>query len=112
MGVRRNKEGPLYHALLVRVGTTDGVTFFDRTQPPDIKPSSIDGDYVVEMADRHDLLAARQLGTPQAGWTIMERNKDIDPEEIDMRLWPNDFVPGRTIKIPPVDNLRSNGVIK
>lgn len=111
MGVRRNPRGPLRHAELVQFGVVDGVTFWDRTLPPNVDPLSRDEDYVIEIADRHDLLAFRKLGSSSLGWAIMERNRDIDPEEIDMRLWPNDFVPGRRIKIPPRSSLDSRGII-
>lgn len=111
MGVRRNPRGPLRHAELIQVGVVDGVTFWDRTLPPNIDALSRDEDYVIEISDRHDLLAYRKLGSSNLSWAIMERNNDIDPEEIDMRLWPNDFLPGRKIKIPPRNSLNSRGII-
>ena len=112
MGAKRNQEGPLRHARLVQVGSTDGVIFWDITRPPPVVAESADADYTVEMADRHDLLAHRKLGSSQLGWVIMERNSDIVPEEIDMRLWPNDFVPGRSIKIPSRKSLSRRGIVK
>lgn len=110
MGVRRNKLGPLRHADLFQIGDPEGVVFWDRTLPPDIKPLTTDESYTIQSRDRHDLLAHRRLGSSQLGWAIMERNKDIDPEEIDMRLWPNDFVPGRTIKLPSRRSLDDRGI--
>ncbi len=111
MGVRRSPEGPLRHAELTQVGEIDGVVFWDRTAPPEILPLDTDSDYIIEIADRHDLLAFRRLQSSQTGWVIMERNNDIVPEEIDMRLWPNDFVPGVTIKIPTRSSVNRRGVV-
>jgi hypothetical protein len=110
MGVSSNPAGPLRYADLMQIGVISGVTFFDRTDPPEIDPQDIDADYTIEMGDRHDLLAYRKLGSSQYGWIIMERNNDIVEEEIDMRLWPNDFVPGYTIKIPVIDSLSRRGI--
>lgn len=111
MGARSNPLGPLQHSDLTQIGETDGVIFWSPTRPPEITPLSADVDYTIEMGDRHDLLSSRKLGTPQLGWAIMERNKDLIPEEFDMRLWPNDFVPGITIKISPRLSLRRRGII-
>lgn len=111
MGVRRNPQGPLRHAELVQFGINDGVVFWDRTLPPPVEALDTDEDYIIEIGDRHDLLAFRKVGSSHLCWAIMERNRDIEPEEIDMRLWPNDFVPGRTIKIPTRDSLTRRGVI-
>ena len=110
MGLRRNPEGPLIHAELTRIALVDGVVFWDRTFPPEILPLTTDADYTIEMGDRHDLLAYRRIQSSELGWVIMERNNDIEPEEIDMRLWPNDFVPGRTIKIPSRTSLSNRGI--
>jgi hypothetical protein len=111
MGAKRNQEGPLRHARLVQVGSTDGVVFWDITRPPDVEAQDVDSDYTIEMGDRHDLLAFRKLGSSQLGWVIMERNDDLIPEEFDMRLWPNDFVPGITIKIPTRQSLDRRGIV-
>jgi hypothetical protein len=111
MGLVRNPQGPLRHARLVQIGDdTDGVIFFDRTLPPEVGAESADPTYLVEMGDRPDLLAYRRLDSSQLGWIIMERNADLEPEEIDMRLWPNDFVPGREIKLPIAEGLERFGV--
>lgn len=110
MGVRRNSNGPLRHSTLTQIGSVDSTTFWDRTAPPPIEPLDTDETYVVQMADRVDLLAFRKVGSSQLGWAIMERNSDIVPEEVDMRLWPNDFVPGRPIKIPSRVSLRDRGI--
>ena len=110
MGVRRNPSGPLRHARFVQVGATDAVVFWDITRPPPVDAQDVDATYTVEMGDRHDLLAFRLLGSSQLGWVVMERNSDIVPEEIDMRLWPNDFVPGYPIKIPTRRSLTRRGI--
>jgi len=112
MGTSRNPQGPLAHSELIQIGEVDGVVFWDRTLPPRVLPDDRDESYIIEMGDRHDLLAFRKSASSQLGWVIMERNIDIVPEEIDMRLWPNDFVPGRTIKIPPRQSLRSRNIVQ
>lgn len=111
MGVRRHPLGPLQNATLTQIGVDDAVVFWDRTFPPNIDPLDTDETYIVQMGDRHDLLANRKVKSSHLGWAIMERNRDIEPEEIDMRLWPNDFVPGRAIKIPTRLSLSARGVI-
>lgn len=100
MGARRHPNGPLRHSDLVRV---NNVVFWEQTLPPAVAPLDTDEPYTIEMQDRIDLLAYRKLGVSQAGWVIMERN--------DMRIWPDDFVPGREIKIPTRDSLRLRGII-
>lgn len=107
MGVRRNPQGPLQHSELVRIGD---VTFWDRTLPPDVPALSTDEDYVIEMGDRSDLLAARKILTSQWGWVIMQRNRSEEDGELDMRLWPNDFVPGEKIKLPSQDSIKQRGI--
>ena len=109
--VSRNSHGPLRHAVLVQIGDVGGVVFWDRTSPPDVDPLPTDQDYIIEIADRSDLLSFRSLQDSNMAWIIMERNKDIEPEEIDMRLWPNDFVPGRTIKIPSRRSISDRGIV-
>lgn len=112
MGVKRNTQGPLFHAELMQIGGSDAVVFWDRSFPPGIPPEDTDEDVIVEMADRHDLMAFRKLGSSQQGWVIMERNRDIIPEEFDMRLWPNDWVPGLRIKIPTQESLNRRGIVQ
>lgn len=111
MGTRRNPQGPLSTSRLVQIGVVNGVVFWDRTDPPEILPLTTDSPHIIKIDERHDLLATRRLRSPQLGWVIMERNKDIDPEEIDMRLWPNDFVPGRTILIPTRRSLSDRSIV-
>jgi len=96
----RNPLGPLLHAELV---TVDDTTWWDKTTPPDIEEEDTDEPYTMEMQDRHDLLASRKLLASNLGWAIMHRN--------DMRLWPNDFVPGVTIRIPARVTLEERGII-
>lgn len=127
MGVRRNSLGPLLHSNLVQI---ESVVLWEKTMPPKIAADSTDEPYLVTMADRHDHLAFRRMGTSQHGWVIMERNsvqrptatrieldngrvyggEDTSIELSDMRLWPNDFVPGRTIGIPSRDGIRLRGI--
>jgi len=110
MGIRRNPQGPLGSAELVQVGAVDGVVFWDRTTPAPVPPLDTDEDYIIQMSDRPDLLSQRKLGVTQFGWVIMERNNDIVPFEVDMRIWPNDFVPGYTIKLPSRTSIHSRGI--
>ena len=107
MGVRRNPEGPLQHAQLMQIADT---VFWDRTFPPRVEALSTDEDYYVEMGDRSDLLAARKIKTSQWGWVIMERNRNEEDGELDMRLWPNDFVPGASIKLPSQISVSQRGI--
>jgi hypothetical protein len=103
MSVRRNPQGPLRSAKLVRF---EEVLFWDKTRPAIIKSRDDDRDYIVKQADRQDFLAHTHLGTSAAGHLIMDRN---DVDEAPMRLWPNDFYPGRRISIPTRESLRDRG---
>lgn len=105
MGAVRNTEGPLINSDLLQIGSPEGVKFFNTTRPPKVEPLDTDEDYIVQENDRYDLLAYRRLGADREWWVIFERNT-----ETDMRLWPNDFVPGTTIKIPTRDSIRQRGI--
>lgn len=107
MGVNRNPQGPLQHGELVQI---DDTVFWDRTLPPRVDPVDTDVDYIVEMSDRSDKLASDKIKTSQWGWIIMERNRSEEDGEIDMRLWPNDFVPGATIKLPNQASISDRGI--
>ena len=107
MGARRNPSGPLYQAQLVQINE---VVFWDRTNPPPVDPVDTDEPYIVEMQDRQDLLATRKLKNTQHGWVIMERNRNEEDQQIDMRLWPNDFVPGATIMLPARSSIIDRGI--
>ena len=107
MGVRRNPQGPLQHAILVQIADT---VFWDRTMPPRVEALSTDEDYTIEMADRADLLAVRKIKTSEWGWIIMERNRNEEDGKLDMRLWPNDFVPGHGAKLPSQDSISQRGI--
>jgi len=127
MGVIRNPRGPLDHATLVQI---ESVVFWEKTTPPAVDARDTDEPYLVQMADRHDLLAFRKMGTSHHGWILMERNsvqrptvtrvvldngrvyggEDHTVKVSDMRLWPNDFVPGKTIRIPGRDGIRQRGI--
>jgi len=109
MGVRRNPHGPLRHSPLVQIGE---VVFWDRTLPPRVDAVDTDEEYIVEMSDRSDLLATRKVRSSQWGWVIMERNRSKEDGEVDMRLWPNDFVPGVTIKLPSQDSVIQRGIAR
>lgn len=100
MGLSRNPSGPLRNAILSRL---DEVIFFSPTIPPDIDPEDSDISYIVKIGDRLDLLAARTLRDAQLGWVILHRN--------DLRLAPNDLVPGRTIYIPTIESLQRRGIV-
>lgn len=107
MGVRRNTQGPLLHAQLVQINE---VVFWDRTLPPNVDGTDTDESYIIEMGDRHDLLAARKIKSSQWGWIIMERNRNEEDQQLDMRLWPNDFVPGITVMLPSNDTIVRRGI--
>lgn len=100
MTLARNKDGPLKTATLHQA---DDVIFWGLTDPVDIDPRDTDIPYVVKIGDRLDLLAARYLANEQLGWVILHRNN--------LRLVPNDLVPGRTIFIPTVQTLTDRGII-
>lgn len=101
MGVRKDPLGPLTQATLRRV---DDTTFWGPTQPPEIKPMDTDRAHTVRIADRIDNLAFAFLGDAALGWIILLRN--------DLRLTPNDLVPGRKIFIPTRQTLAARGVIQ
>lgn len=100
MGVSRNPDGPLFHADLVRFRD---VVWFDRTRPPAVEPRDDDVEYIVKEPDRLDTIAFQTLGNPQYGWVILERNN--------LRLMPEDLVPGRRLFIPTIDSLKERGII-
>jgi len=102
--VRRNPLGGLRFAKLVQY---EEVLFWDRSQPPAVAPQDTDSIYVVKMTDRSDLVAARELGSSQLGWAIMERQDQTGEQ---MRLWPNDWYPGRKVYIPSRDSLSNRGI--
>lgn len=100
MGLSRNSTGPLRTATLRSIAD---VVFFSPTNPPDIDPVDTDIAYIVKIGDRLDLIASRIFGDVQLGWIILHRN--------DLRLAPNDLVPGRTIFIPTLESLQSRGIL-
>ena len=100
MAVSRDETGPLINAELFQF---DDVLFWDRTRPPEIEAQDTDKTYIVKTGERIDLLAHRELGDMNLWWVIMVRNN--------LRLIPNDFVPGMKINIPTVDSLHQRGVI-
>ena len=101
MGVKRNPTGPLTTAVLYQINEC---IFWGRTYPPTIEPMDDDQVYVVTNYGRLDLIAATQLGDSQLWWVIMARNN--------LRLVPNDLVPGQQIFIPSRQSLRSRGIAR
>ncbi len=101
MGVKREPTGPLITSTLFQINEC---IFWGRTRPKTIAPQDDDERYVVTNFDRLDLIAARRLGDSQLGWVILARN--------DMRLAPNDLVPGNTIFIPTRQSLRQRGIVR
>ncbi len=109
MAARRNPNGPLRFAKLVVYRDGDGVArFFGKTEPPAVDSRDDDEDHIVRIGERSDLTSARELGTSQAAHLIMLRN---ETEEEPMRLWPNDWYPGRRLQIPTTDGLRDRGLL-
>lgn len=100
MGVRRNPQGPLRNATLRRIGET---SFWEQTRPPEIGPEDTDRAHLVRIADRIENLAVRYLGNQQLWWVILLRNN--------IRLAPNDLVPGRKIFIPTRESLSRRGIV-
>jgi len=100
MGVNRNPIGQLRTSTLGRI---DDVVFWSPTQPKTIGPEDSDVVYRIRSHDRLDNIAAQQLGDPNLGWVILHRN--------DLRLAPNDLVPGRNIFIPTRESLSRRGII-
>ena len=98
--VKRNPVGPLRFSQRRRI---DGVTFFERTRPGDVAAHPDDHDYIIRIGDRTDSLAHAELQDDATGHLIMLRN--------DMRLWPNDFVPGKRIQIPTRESLEERDLI-
>lgn len=108
--IRRNPQGPLRNAPLIQF---DSVLFWDKTRPPAVAKQDDDSNYTVKSFDRHDFVAFRELGSSQFGWVIMERQDQNQDEKGNgpMRLWPNDWVPGRRIAIPSRDGLTARGIV-
>jgi len=101
MAIEFNKTGPLRYATLRKINE---VTFWDKTRPPKIDPEADDEPYTLRSRDRIDLLSSQKYsGNAAMGWVILERNN--------MRLYPNDFVPGKVIYIPTLDSLRRRKIV-
>ena len=101
MAVKRNPLGPLTTATLRRINE---VIFWSPTRPPKIDPRDDDEVFLVRSHDRIDNIASTQLLDQQLGWVILIRNN--------LRLTPNDLVPGRKIFIPTRESLRDRGIIR
>ena len=102
---RRNPTGPLRFSLLREI---DECRWWDKTRSPDIAPRDDDYDHMIQIGEAADLLALEELGDGAIGHLIMHRN---DTDEYTCRLWPNDFVPGRTIQIPTRESLSRRRII-
>ena len=100
MAITRNPLSSLIYSQLFEIGDT---LFWDKTRPPEIEPADDDIEYIVREGDRIDNLAYEFLGSVQLWWVIMRRNE--------LRLVPNDLVPGATIFIPARDSLGVRGII-
>jgi hypothetical protein len=103
--VRRNPLGPLRFAKLIKI---DECLFWDKTRPPLVEPRDDDSFYLVRIQDRQDFVAFTELNNSQLGWAIMERQ---DQNGDQMRLWPNDFYPGRKIQIPSRTGLEQRRIV-
>lgn len=101
MGAKRNPTGPLTTAVLYQINEC---IFWGRTRPKTIDPMDDDEIYTVRNFDRLDLIASNRLGDAQLWWVILLRN--------DLRLVPNDLVPGMQIFIPSRQSLRSRGIAR
>jgi hypothetical protein len=100
MALTKNPLGPLPYAALYQI---NDVIWFDKTRPVDIDPEDDDEALVVTNSDRLDLIAFNRLGSAQLGWVILHRNN--------MRLAPNDLVPGMKIYIPSRASLQRRGIL-
>jgi len=103
--VRRNPLGPLRFSKLVKINEA---LWWDKTRPPDIGPLDTDTEYRIRIRDRSDFVAFNELGASALDWAIMERQ---DQNGDQMRLWPNDWYPGRLIQIPTRDSLEARRVV-
>jgi hypothetical protein len=103
--IQRNPQGPLRYSQLIQY---DEVLFWGITTPPPILPENDDANSTVHSYDRSDAVAYAQLGTSEAAWIIMERQDQAGSQ---MRLWPNDWYPGRRIAIPSRDSLSARGLL-
>lgn len=101
MAVRRNPTGPLTTSTLWQIEET---IFWGPTKPRNIPPRDDDREYMIKIGDQIDLIANKFYGDPQLWWVIVHRN--------DLRLIPNDLVPGRNIYIPTRDGLRRRGFVR
>ena len=99
MGLAVNPLDFLSTANLVIV---DNVIFWEKSAPKAIEALDSDTDYTIKIQERPDSISVRQLQSKNLGWTVMDRNN--------MRLWPNDMVPGVTIQVPSRESLDTRGI--
>lgn len=108
-GAVRNPSGPLRYATLVRFTEGEDVAiFWDKTRMPKVEARDDDEDFLVRDFDRSDQLATTEIGSSRTAHLIMDRN---ETDEVPMRLWPNDFYPGRRIQIPTTEGLRDRDFV-
>jgi hypothetical protein len=106
---RRHPQGPLRFADLIRFEIKDeAAIFWDKTRLEKVAPRSDDQDFICRDFDRTDAVASSELSTSRAAHLIMDRNETTEKE---MRLWPNDWYPGRRIQLPTVEGLRDRGLV-
>jgi hypothetical protein len=102
---RYNPKGPLLYSVLREINEC---RWWDKTRPPVVAPQDDDFDCLIMIGDAPDALALGLLNDDALGHLIMERN---DTDDYTCRLWPNDFVPGRTIQIPTRSSLERRRII-
>jgi len=106
---RSHAQGPLRFADLIRFEQDDeAALFWDKTRMEKITARDDDQEHIVRDFDRHDVLAVTEIGSTRVAHLIMDRNETAEEP---MRLWPNDFYPGRRIQIPTTDGLRERDYI-
>lgn len=97
---RIHARSELIHSAVFVV---EDVSFWLRTEPPKIEPSSDDFIYVVAEQDILDNLASQFYGEPRMRWVIKRINN--------IWLEPNELIPGAELRIPSIARLRREGVV-
>lgn len=95
-----NARSELIHAF---INVVADVAYWTRTDPPQIFPDFDDFIYEVQEQDILDNLASQYYGEPYMRWVIKRINN--------IRLEPNQLIPGVEIRIPSVVRMRREGVI-
>lgn len=106
---RRHPQGPLRFSELVRFEIGDeAAIFWDKTRLEKVAPRDDDEDFICRDFDRSDAVSGDELSSSRAAHLIMDRNETSEEQ---MRLWPNDWYPGRRIQLPTTEGLRDRGLI-